>query len=238
MNTVMNYESIFERYGGIMRTCELTREGISYQVLQNLIEQGRVEKIKYGYYQWQDEKAFTEVSVITALFPKAIICDMSAAMYYGYTDRVPGVWHIAVDNKSARNKFKLDFPIIKPHFIETSRLNIGVSEGNIDGITVKIYDRERIVCDCLRHVNTMDGEVFNTVIQRYIGDKKKDAAKLMMYASKLEWRRKQEGWLEYGCKRDKRYGCICAHQIKETGKRNRNQLSDLSSAFCTGRVSS
>ena len=53
MNTVMNYESIFERYGGIMRTCELTREGISYQVLQNLIEQGRVEKIKYGYYQCQ-----------------------------------------------------------------------------------------------------------------------------------------------------------------------------------------
>lgn len=33
----------------------------------------------------------------------------------------------------------------------------------------------------------------------------------------LVWRRKQEGWLEYGCKRDKRYGCICAHQIKETG---------------------
>ena len=66
---------------------------------------------------------------------------MSAAMYYGYTDRAPGVWHIAVDNKSARNKFKMDFPIIKPHFIETSRLDIG--------------------------------------------DKKKDAAKLMMYASKL-----------------------------------------------------
>ena len=65
MNTIMNYESIFGRYGGIMRTCEITREGISYQMLQNLIEQGRVEKIKYGYYQWQDEKAFTEVSVIT-----------------------------------------------------------------------------------------------------------------------------------------------------------------------------
>lgn len=75
-----------------MRTCELTREGISYQILQNLIEQGRVEKIKYGYYQWQDEKNFTEVLVITALFPNAIICDMSAAMYYGYTDRALGVW--------------------------------------------------------------------------------------------------------------------------------------------------
>ena len=42
MNTVMKYQSISERYGGIMCTCEFTREGISYQILQNLIEQGRV----------------------------------------------------------------------------------------------------------------------------------------------------------------------------------------------------
>ena len=67
-----------------------------------------------------------------------------------------------------------------------------MSKGNIDGIIncqKKVIQRtaagERVVCECLRHVNTMDGEIFNTVIQRYIGDKKKDAAKLMMYASKL-----------------------------------------------------
>lgn len=185
MRTVTNYEAIFERYGGIMRTCELTKEGIPYQTLQHLMEEGRIEKIKYGYYQWQDEKAFTEVSVICSLFPTAIICDLSAAMYYGYTDRVSGIWHIAVDNKSARNKFRLDFPKIQPHFIDKKRLDIGASEGSIDGITVKIYDRERIICDCLRHINTMDGEVFNTVIQRYVNDKGKDAAKLMEYASKL-----------------------------------------------------
>ena len=56
MNMVMDYESIFKQHGGIMRTCELTKEGISYRILQNLIEEGLVEKIKYGYYQWQDEK--------------------------------------------------------------------------------------------------------------------------------------------------------------------------------------
>lgn len=181
----MNYESIFKQYGGIMRTFELKREGISHHILQELMEEGLVEKIKYGYYQWQDEKAFSEVSIISALFPDAIICDISAAMYYGYTDRVPGIWHIAVNNKSARNKFKIDFPKVKPHFISANRLEIGVSEGNIDGITVKIYDRERVVCDCLRHVNTMDGEVFNIIIQRYVRDKDKDAARLMEYAAKL-----------------------------------------------------
>ena len=185
MGSVVDYEAIFKRHEGIMRTCELTKEGISYQQIQNLIEEGYVEKIKYGYYQWQDEKAFTEVSVIASLFPEAIICGVSAAMYYGYTDRVPGDWHIAVDNKSARNKFKMDAPKIKPHFIEENRLDIGVTEGTIDGIPVKIYDRERLVCDCLRHVNTMDGEIFNTIIQRYIRDEAKDAARLMAYATKL-----------------------------------------------------
>ena len=62
MNKAMNYESIFGRDGGIMRTCEITGEGIYYQMLQNLIEQGRVlfflknknelsvdKKQKYGY---------------------------------------------------------------------------------------------------------------------------------------------------------------------------------------------
>ena len=34
-------------------------------------------------------------------------------------------------------------------------------------------------------MNTMDGEVFNTVIQRYVKDKEKDAAKLMEYAVRL-----------------------------------------------------
>lgn len=35
------YQEIFERYGGIMRTCELTAEGISYKTLQNLINEKR-----------------------------------------------------------------------------------------------------------------------------------------------------------------------------------------------------
>lgn len=186
-------EKIFKKYNAIMRTCELTKEGVFYQCLQELIEEGSVEKIKYGYYQWQDEKAFTEASVIASLFPEAVICDTSAMMYYGYTDRVSGIWHVAVDSKSARNKYKVDFPEIKPHFIVPDRLGIGISEGEIDGIKVKIYDRERVICDCLRHVNTMDGESFNIVVQRYVQDRNKNAARLMEYAARLGVEKKARG---------------------------------------------
>lgn len=185
MTAQVDYQKIFNKYNGIMRTCELTKEGIFYSKIQSLIKEGHVEKIKYGYYQWQDERAFTEASAVVSLFPEAIVCDMTAIMYYGYTDRTAGVWHIAVDNKSARNKYKLDFPEVKPHFIAEARLNIGLTTGEIDGIPVRIYDRERVICDCLRHMNSMDGEIFNVVIQRYVHDKEKNAAKLMEYAEKL-----------------------------------------------------
>lgn len=185
MDYTEKIEKIFEKYNGVMRTCELYNEGINYVKLQKLIEAGVVEKIKYGYYQWQDESAYTEVASIVSLFPEAIICDLSAVMYYGYTDRTIGTWHIAVDNKSARKKYNLEFPKIKPHFIEEARLDIGATEGEIDGIKVMIYDRERVVCDCLRHVNKMDGEIFNTIIKRYVSDSQKNPARLMEYAAKL-----------------------------------------------------
>ena len=68
-----------------------------------------------------------------------------------------------------------------------------MSEGDIDGIRLRIYDRERVICDCLRHVNTMDGEVFNTVVQRYVRDQNKNAARLMEYAAKLGVEKKARG---------------------------------------------
>lgn len=205
-----------------MRTCELTKEGVFYQRLQELIEEGSVEKIKYGYYQWQDEKAFTEASVIASLFPEAVICDTSAMMYYGYTDRVSGIWHVAVDSKSARNKYKVDFPEIKPHFIVPDRLGIGISEGEIDGIKVKIYDRERVICDCLRHVNTMDGESFNIVVQRYVQDRNKKCRKTYGICRKTGGRKESKG--DNRSMAVKWYGGICTGKNKKAVQRNRTEL--------------
>jgi len=43
-------------------------------------------------YQWQDERAFSEASMIATLFPDAVICMESSLQYDGYTDRTPSVW--------------------------------------------------------------------------------------------------------------------------------------------------
>ena len=74
MKDTTEYKKIFDQYGGMMRTKELQAENILYRPLQKLIEQGHVEKIRYGYYRWADQDDFSEVDIVIRLFPDVILC--------------------------------------------------------------------------------------------------------------------------------------------------------------------
>lgn len=181
---------IFERNGGLMKTSELRNAGYYYKKIQQLLENGEIEQVRRGYYQYMKSDSVTDVAAITTLFPDAVICMESALDYYGYTDRVPAEWHLAVDYRSTRTRFYIDYPIVKPHFVRTERYQIGIDEVEIDGKTVKIYDREKTICDILHHRNKVDAEVFSSAIRRYIQDPEKKEAKLMKYAKQLHVEKK------------------------------------------------
>lgn len=173
-----------------MKTSELKASGYYYKKIQNLLKEGKIEQVKRGYYRLADEEFFSDIPIISALFPDCVICMESALDYYGYTDRIPSAWHLAVDFKSARTRFAIDYPIVKPHFIRSDRYSVGITSVSIDGRQVKIYDRERTICDLMFHKNKVDREVFNTAIQRYIEDPERMEARLMKYAKKLHVEKK------------------------------------------------
>ena len=173
-----------------MRTSELKKEGFYYKNIQHLLEEGEIEQVRRGYYQYSGEDSISDIPTITTLFPDGVICMESALDYYGYTERTQAAWHLAVDNKSTRTRFYIDYPIVKPHFIRSDRYQVGIEEAEIDGKPVKIYDRERTICDLLLHRNKVDGEVFNVAIQRYVQDPKKVEARLMKYAKLLHVEKK------------------------------------------------
>ena len=62
---------------------------------------------------------------------------------------------------------------------------LGETIGKIDFIDVRIYDRDRTICDVLRNMNKMDKEIFNKAIQGYGKDPKKNIPNLMKYAKIL-----------------------------------------------------
>ncbi|WP_310602686.1 type IV toxin-antitoxin system AbiEi family antitoxin domain-containing protein [Anaerosporobacter sp.] len=182
---IQTAKQIFDAHDGIMKSKEIIENRIYNQFLKRLIDEGYVEKIKFGYYQWQDERAFSEVIVIVRLFPDAVICMESALQYYGYTDRTPAAWCLAVDKHSTKSRFNIEYPIVKPHYIPQEQMVLGVETVKIEDTELKIFNKERVICDCLRQENKMDVEIFNKSIQAYIKDPKKNVARLMEYAKKL-----------------------------------------------------
>ena len=185
MYEVDHYRQIFELHGGIMRAKELEDEKIFYQKRQRLIDDGYIEKVRTGYYQWVDPEDFSESGTVSRLFPDAILCMETALRYYGYSDRSSIAWHLAVSKDSGKSRFRISVPTVKPHYVEPALLEIGLTTGDIDGHSVRIYDKERVICDCLRYRNRMDKEIFNKAIQRYVTDPQKNIPKLLEYAESL-----------------------------------------------------
>ena len=109
MRDINTAKTIFDRYGGIMKTSELSKEKIYYADIANLIRAGVVEKIRHSYYQWVDSDNLSEAVTISKLFPDGILCMDTALRHYGYSDRTPAEWHIAVNKFSNRTRFKIDY---------------------------------------------------------------------------------------------------------------------------------
>ena len=185
MYDVQYYKEIFDRYGGMMRTTQLAEEKVFYPQRQKLMEDGHIEKVRRGYYQWNSSEDFSEVGTVTRLFPDAILCMDTALRYYGYSDRTPSNWHLAVSKDSGKSRFNIDYPFVKPYYIEPTVLELGLTKGDMDGHEIRIYDKDRVICDCLRYRNKMDKEIFNKAIQNYIADPEKSIPKLMEYAGPL-----------------------------------------------------
>ncbi len=180
MNKDVLYDE-FNKLGGVLKTSELKEIGFSNYKIKKLLEDNVITKIKHGYYELSDN-TYPEETVIARLFPQAVIFLESALMHYGYTDRIPSVWQIAVDRDSEKSKYKIDYPLIEPFYLEHKLLEIGIDEINVEGVIVKIFDRDRTICDVLRYENKLEREVFSTAIQRYVKDQKKNVRKLFEYS--------------------------------------------------------
>jgi predicted transcriptional regulator of viral defense system len=182
MRPLEEIKQVFNEYSGFLRTKELYAKRVFYNDIQFLVKEGYIKKIRYGYYQWIEHDNLSDTIIIKRLFSDGILCMDTALFFHRYSDRIPQTWHIAVNKDTSKSRFKLEYPFVKPHYIEPSLLNIGLIEGDIDGNQVRIYDKERTICDCLRHEKKMDREIFTKAIQHYISDSSKNIPVLLDYA--------------------------------------------------------
>lgn len=171
----------FEKYGGILKTDDLNALGLSSRQIRKLLDDGEISKIKQGYYELTNEVISEEI-IIAKIFPEAVIFLESALLYYNYTDRIPRAWQIAVDRDSEKSQYNIEYPLIEPYYQVSKFLKIGVFSQIIHGVEVKIFDRDRTMCDVLRYEKKLEKEVYTNAVMRYIKDPNKNIRHLFEYA--------------------------------------------------------
>lgn len=187
---------IFKDYDYVMTTAQLSSVKLYYRDIQRMLNEGLIEKIKRGYYHWIESYGKDEIVIINRLFPDGVLCIDTALFYYKYSDRNPAEWHITIDKNTSRQRTQIEYPLIKAYRVESELLPLGETEGKIDSQKVRIYDRDRTICDVMRNMNKMDKEIFSTAIQGYVKDPKKNISNLMQYAKALRVQKRVKDIIE------------------------------------------
>lgn len=180
---ILEYKRIESNKNMLMKRSELQGLQLYQKDINELIEKGCLEKLRQGWYQivYKDVET-SEASLIAAMFPDGVICMYTALFYYRYSDRTPLDWDIAIDRDTSKSRFKIDYPYVKPYYMEKNHLEYGISEAVFEDVTMKIFDRDRLLCECIKNENKMDKETYNKAIQAYINDSNKSISNLIKYA--------------------------------------------------------
>lgn len=194
-NYIKNVRKLFKRHHYMMTTAKLINVKLYYSDIKQLLEEGYIERVKRGYYHWIEDQGESEIIIINSLFPDAVLCMETALFYYKYSDRNPAEWSFAIDKNVSKQRTNIDYPFIKVYRVKSDLLALGETVGEVDLHKVRIYDRDRTICDVLRNMNKMDKEIFNKAIQGYVKDSKKNIPNLIKYAKVLRVQKKVKEWI-------------------------------------------
>lgn len=173
-----------ENNGGLIKTSDIEEMGVDYRRLLKFVDEGLLIRVKSGYYTTKYYEC-TEDQWILKLYGEDGILTMESALYqYGYLKERPYKWTVAINKNTSKSRFKIDYPIVEPYYTEPEVLELGVSETDFAGGKMKIYTKERLICDVLKYQEKISREEFKQGVLGYILDEDKDIAKLMDYAKK------------------------------------------------------
>lgn len=117
------------------------------------------------------------------IVPNGVICLASALSFYQLTTYEPLSTEITV-----RNKRKIVLPKNPPihlYYFTKTRYETGISIQKIYGREIKIYDKEKTICDLVFYRNKIGKNIVHEVLSMYVKSRDKNIFKLFNYARKL-----------------------------------------------------
>ena len=175
-------KQIMNTNNGMLSTRMIEPLNISRQYLSIMENNNDIEKVSRGIYL--SPNAFEDSYFsFQQKYKKAIFSHMNALYFYGmaeefpynYTVTVPQSYHVDTVNEKC-NVFYVSDDIYELGIVEIETPN---------GNKVRVYDKERCICDIIRSKGRMDSEQVKKTIKQYMQSRDKDIAKLSEYSKKM-----------------------------------------------------
>ncbi len=129
--------------------------------MKKQISAGKLFKIETGIYS--DEQYVPEIAIISFKYPYGIISMNSAFYYHGLTDTIPAKYYLTTDKNSSKIKDKR----VKQNFENSDYLELGQENVVVDGASVKMYSKERMLVELVRSKPKFPFDYYKELISSY-----------------------------------------------------------------------
>jgi predicted transcriptional regulator of viral defense system len=171
--------------GPVLRASVLRSAGFCGKDTEELIQLGFLQRLRRGYYASPEKlNDMDTYGILAALVPDAVISLFSAAQYHDLSSVIPQKIDITLP-VYRRVPVLPDDIHITIHKAIPQIYKVGIQTVKKNGYPLKIYDRERTVCDFFRMRLQIGKDCAFEVLKNYMAGKKY-LQKLSEYAELLQ----------------------------------------------------
>ena len=178
-------ENFIEKYNGYLITSLVCNEDISKTYVAQYIKEHGMEKVSRGLYIMDD--VWPDELFILQQRNGAIIYSGETALYlHGLTDSEYSYVCVTVPQGYNASHLKGNDFDVSVKYAASDLYKIGICEiASSSGNLVKVYDKERCICDLIMNRNKYEVQVFQTAIKEYMSSKDKKLSQLIVYADMM-----------------------------------------------------
>jgi len=139
------------REQSVIRPRDLKEHGLPRDYLYILAQEGVIERIGRGLYQWPNIDLGRHHSLVevSKLAPNAVVALLSALNYHNMTTQNPHQIWLAIDRKAWRPE--ISYPPVRFVTMSAESLHAGVETHSIEGVQIKVFNPAKTVVDCFKY---------------------------------------------------------------------------------------
>ena len=177
-----NYKRVFTANSGILRASKAIELGVPKHVLYEMVKTGELVREAQGIYRLSETPmpGNPDLVNLSLRVPKAVFCLISALYFHELTTQIPHSISFALPRDVKTPKINHP-PIWVFHYSQES-YQAGIVEHDLDGVKVKIYDREKTIADCFKFREKIGMDVALEAVKDYLRQPKVNVSNLLKYA--------------------------------------------------------